>query len=97
MSPACGGMGFGMKVSPNPAKGNIYVTIEGYADANKKHQIEKTIFQLYELNSGNLVKRWTVNKPVNRQRLDIYGIKPGLYILVAQNGKQLQTQKVIVE
>jgi hypothetical protein len=92
----CGWMGFKMHVSPNPAKDNIYVTIEDDKSAKSVNKQENVLFQLFDINKTILVRQWNAEGIINKKQLSVNGIKAGLYILVAQKGKLRQTKQILI-
>lgn len=97
MSPACGGMGFRMSASPNPATNYINVTIDKEtADVAKLSKSEKITYRLYDINSAAIIKQWIFDNTSSKQQLNVSGIKGGHYILVAQKGKYQQTTQILI-
>ncbi len=97
MSPACGGMGFRMTASPNPATNYINVTIDKEtADVVKMSKSEKITYRLYDINSATIIKQWIFDNTSNIHQLNVSDIKRGHYILVAQKGKYQRTKQVLI-
>ena len=100
--------GFGrVAVSPNPTKDILNVNIT--KEINNSNDVvrkvtNKTIlsgkinFKLADINTNQVLKRWTLNesKTIN-YNLDIRGLKAGVYILTAERNGESSTTKVIVQ
>jgi hypothetical protein len=100
--------GFGrIAVSPNPTKDVLNVSIikevKTQENANndeilKAKQNGKTNFAIADINSNQILKRWTFNESKNLiYNLDIRGLKAGVYILTAERNGETTTTKVIIQ
>jgi len=97
MSPACGGMGFRMTASPNPAINYINVTIDKEtADVVKLSKIETISYRLYDINSATIIKQWVFDNTSNKHQLNVNDVKEGHYILVVQKDKYQRTTQIII-
>jgi len=100
--------GFGrVAVSPNPANDNLNVTIIKEAissnDIDKENQNKltvtgKTNFSISDINTNQVLKRWTFNESkLMNYNLDIRGLKAGVYVLTTERNGETTTTKVIVQ
>lgn len=88
--------GLRMMVSPNPAKGQINVTID--EKANKKGVAENIKMELLQFNTGAKQKQWSFDNSNQKQfTLGLQGIRKGVYILKVTKGKLSQSVKIIIE
>lgn len=94
MHGSCDNGNYRMSVSPNPAKGEIFVTIKNITSKNIEN--EKIDFVLYDFLTRNVVKRWTALSGQSQFKLNIIGIKAGQYVLESNKGKLRQTQLIII-
>ena len=87
-----------INVNPNPASGNLYVTIEdpqqATADGNKKENIR---LMLYDFNRGTAVRTWTVDNYKTKYQLNIAGVKPGHYVLTVKKGSTSLSKHIQVK
>lgn len=87
-----------INVNPNPASGNLNVTIEdpqkATTDGNKK---ESTRFMLYDFNRGTIVRTWTVDNYKTKHQLNIAGVQPGHYVLTVTKGKTSVSKHIQVK
>jgi lysyl endopeptidase len=90
-------IGFRVQVSPNPAKGTLYVTIAGEDQKTAKQQPAVTQLTLREVISARIVKQWTVAGNQKQLSLNLTGIKKGNYMLTVQQGINKQSKQIIVE
>lgn len=94
-----GGEGGGLQVvvAPNPAHGNLNVTIESNKPSLKAAAgNEKVVYAIYDVGRSQLIRQWTRNDD-KTQSLDIQGIKPGQYILHVTKGKLKQSKHIIIK
>jgi len=100
--------GFGrIAITPNPTKNIIKVTI--FKEANKPLDINtkkdneikvvgKTNFTLFDINTNQVIKKWTFNESVmTTYTLNIKDIKAGIYILASERNGETSTTKVIIQ
>jgi hypothetical protein len=88
--------GLRMMVSPNPAKGQVNVTID--EKGNKKEVLEDIKMELLQFNTGAKQKQWSFGKSNQKQfTLGLQGIRKGVYILKVTKGKQSRSVKIIIE
>lgn len=86
---------------PNPASGKINVTLSNDNSVLNKQVPEKTsslpVFELYHLTTGKRIRSWKPESLVNNIRqLNIEGVVPGQYVLVAiVEGKKVTTHVII--
>lgn len=90
-------IGFRVQVSPNPAKGTLYVTIAGEDQKTAKQQPAVTQLTLHEVISARIVKQWTVAGNQKQLSLNLAGVKKGNYMLTVQRGTNRQSKQIIVE
>ncbi len=104
------GMSFRMAASPNPASGNINVTIQKITDSSElaKQPVQEmarssnsagiTRLSLYDFNSNALVKEWKYDEiELMNFHLNIAGIKKGIYVLKMERDNNTTSTKVIVQ
>jgi hypothetical protein len=105
----CGG--FSMAVSPNPAQEDINLSISSTTESKAAVTTEvnstpiktfdskgKTIITLFEINTSTLVKQWKYNESKNpNYRLNINGLRKGVYVLQVDRDNQTATTKIIIE
>jgi Secretion system C-terminal sorting domain len=80
------------KLSPNPSQGQVSLVL------NPK---QETLVRVNIFNAaGNLMKQGLINKKLmpgqQSVSLDISGLKPGVYIVEVQEGKQSSKQKLVI-
>ena len=80
-----------IKVFPNPVmKGEVFIDLGSFASS------QKVIINLYDL-SGKIVKTLNQNTQNNNLiSLDLYGLKPSIYMLKIQKGNSFKTVKLVV-
>ncbi|HZK70794.1 MAG TPA: T9SS type A sorting domain-containing protein [Clostridia bacterium] len=103
------GYSFSMTASPNPAKGNINLTITKTFDtssslaknqslAKAKVSTNKTILSLYDVNSNILIKQWSYNETdATNYNLNIIGVKTGWYVLKMDRDNSVKTTKIFIQ
>ncbi|MGN6531087.1 MAG: T9SS type A sorting domain-containing protein [Ginsengibacter sp.] len=95
-------------VSPNPASNNINVGITEVVDttgkmANTQKQLSATTsgitkLYLYDFNTGALIKEWNFNEmKSSNYKLNIAGVKTGVYLLKMERNNKTTSQKIIIE
>jgi hypothetical protein len=89
--------GFRMAVYPNPASGEINVSIDEESEELKKiPKTEKLTYQLVDIKNSNIVKSWSLDNTNTKQKLDVTDVKPDQYILIVTKGKYKKAMKVII-
>lgn len=101
---------FRINASPNPANGNINVSITKVSDTKdlSKQQFQplaestksagKTRIYLYNFNTNALVKEWSYSETnVMNYNLSIVGVKPGWYILKMDRDNTTTTTKILIK
>ena len=89
---------FTISSSPNPAERELYVTIANETPEVKAlSKSESVIFSLSEFFTGQVVKQWNFKNDQNQQKLNIWGVRPGQYMLTVSKGKYKQSTKVIIK
>ena len=89
---------FNLQVSPNPASTDLFVTI-----TREKPEVKalkpsaRVTYILYDLNRTRAVKQWTFANDQKQHKLNVSGVKPGQYILVANKGKYQQSTQVLIK
>lgn len=96
--PVCEQGMFMFSVSPNPASGQLTVTLESSQAETAKTNSQKdpVIYRLYNFNMTSVVKTWQFDTNQTKRTLNIEGIKPGQYVLLVTKGQQRQTKQVII-
>jgi Secretion system C-terminal sorting domain len=89
--------GYRIAVSPNPAKGNMTISLTDEMPTDKSSTQVPVTMTLYNINSTLQVKRWTFQTTQKNYSLNLQGIRMGQYILVVEKGKDRQSQKVTIE
>lgn len=100
--------GFGrVAINPNPAKEILNVTIKKETNisanvnnrqSNKTTLSGKTNFVISEINTNQILKRWSFNEAkLMNYNLDIRGFKAGVYILITERNGETLTNKVIIQ
>lgn len=90
--------GFSILVSPNPAEGDLNVVFDKESPAVKAlSKSESVVYRLYDLNRASLINSWTFDNSRNQQKLNVRGIKAGLYILIVTKGKYRESAQVIIK
>lgn len=79
-----------MKVFPIPASHNITVSFDAYSAGKVDIVITN------QLGQEELRRKVSVNNGVNFNTIDITKLKPGVYYVKVNNGKEVQSQKIIV-
>ncbi len=74
-----------IRVYPNPSNGPVWVEL----DAN----MQATQVKVYDAR-GAVVKTQTVDKQIDKVRLDMEGIEPGIYYIVVNAGDKTYTAKL---
>lgn len=93
--PPCGS--FRIYSSPNPASDNMYVTIEDESMTSKeKINDQKIKIELYDFNSGQVIKQWSFDALENEFKLNVKELKKGQYILRIVRNKIQKTKQVII-
>lgn len=89
---------FMVLVSPNPAKDNLFVTIdEESPDVKALGREENISMALYDFNTNILVKKYDFKNNQNKFSLNISGLKKGQYIIVVNKAKYQQSKQIIIE
>lgn len=90
---------YSMSVSPNPVASEIVATVQSQnvKAKEKDKKIEKIDFTLYDVNTGMVVKRWSLQNGQKQYRLTISGIKKGQYVLQAAIGTSKPSVKIILK
>ena len=95
---SCPWLRYGMLVSPNPGKDELVVSIgKGKAGLPVTGKKERVQYKLYEISRTMLVKEWSFDSFLQQQRLNVRGIRPGLYLLMLVKGGYRESVKVIIE
>ncbi|MBI1780983.1 MAG: trypsin-like peptidase domain-containing protein [Sphingobacteriales bacterium] len=100
--------GFGrVAVSPNPTKDILNVSISKETtdsettlskELNKIISSGKTNFTISDINTSQVLKRWTFNESkLMNYNLDIRGLKAGVYVLTTERNGKTITTKVVVQ
>ena len=85
-------------VSPNPAKDNLFVTIDEESPEVKSLSQEENIsMALYDFNTNILVKKYDFKTNQKKFSLPLTGLPAGKYVLVVKKGTQYKTTQVIVQ
>ena len=80
----------GMKVYPVPASNAVTISFDAYAKGNAD------IVIINQLGQQVLVKKVIVNNGTNFNTIDVSVLKSGVYTLKVNNGKEIQTKKMII-
>src|ERR1035437_7701553 len=80
----------GMKVYPVPASNAVTISFDAYAKGNAD------IIIINQLGQQVLVKKVIVNNGTNFNTIDVSVLKSGVYTLKVNNGKEIQTKKMII-
>jgi lysyl endopeptidase len=102
---------FRLSVSPNPANGNMVVSLaqatDDKADASEEAPINplrkvaskgQTVLSLFELNTTMPVRQWKYNETaINRYNIDLTGLRKGTYLLQVDRDNQTKVIKVVVQ
>lgn len=94
---SCGGCCMRLQVSPNPAKGILYVTVTDEDQKTARQSTDAYQITLREVISGRTVKQWKLNGNQKQLALNLTGIKKGNYMLTVQKGTNKQSKQIIVE
>ncbi len=88
----------GISISPNPAKGDLYVEIKDENPEIKTLARKRSIkYELYDVYSKQVLRQWIFKNDLNKRTLNIRGIKKGIYVLQITRGNQVQSAKVVIE
>ncbi len=88
----CPPCGFKVVASPNPAKNDITVTLPGYV-SKKKGPLK---FSLIDAVNATPVKTWSLPEQP-QYKLRVSGVRKGNYLLVADDGIEKVTGRVMIE
>jgi Secretion system C-terminal sorting domain/Fibronectin type III domain len=80
----------GIKLYPVPASTAITISFDAYAKSNAD------IIIINQLGQQVLVKKVIVNNGTNFNTIDVSVLKSGVYTLKINNGKEIQTKKMII-
>ncbi|MCD4665809.1 MAG: T9SS type A sorting domain-containing protein [Bacteroidales bacterium] len=78
-----------LRIYPNPTSGKLYLNLEEYSD-------EQVLIEIYD--SGNrLVKTFSIrqNNSISSKSIDITELKTGLYLIKANIGDKIFTNKIL--
>jgi predicted Zn-dependent protease len=90
--------GFRVGVSPNPVKTESFttITLEEIKDL-KMASNEKINFVLFNIYTGQIVKKWALPGGQTQYRLNLTGVKRGQYILQTIVGKVKKAKPIMIE
>ncbi len=89
---------FSIQTSPNPVSSDLYVTIDKEKNEVKALKTsEKVRFVLYDFNSAQLVKQWSLDNDLMQYKLSVAGIRHGQYILAVTKGKYRESTQIIIK
>ncbi len=95
---SCPWLRLGMLVSPNPGKDELVVSFgkdkTGLPVTGKKERVQ---YRLYDMGRAMPVKEWVFDSFLPQQRLNVRGLKPGLYLLMLVKDGHRESVKVILE
>ena len=80
----------GLKVFPVPAINQITVSFDGYAIGTTDIIITNQVGQEVAR------KKVSVSEGINSNNIDVTALKTGVYFVKVNNGKELQTKKVVI-
>ena len=80
----------GLKLYPVPASTAVTVSFDGYAKGNAD------IIILNQVGQQVLFKKVIVNNGINFNTIDVSALKSGVYTVKVNNGKEIQTKKMII-
>ena len=86
------------QVSPNPAKGDLFVTV-GYSsdEAKKQRTVQIMHASLYDFYTNQLVRSWDLKTGQKQYRLNVAGLKRGQYVLRIVSGNEKISKQVLVD
>ncbi|WP_276481324.1 M43 family zinc metalloprotease [Paraflavitalea pollutisoli] len=94
----CPDCGFRVQASPNPAVGDINVTLEDItADAKALSRSAPVKYVLYDFNQTRAIRQWTFDNGQGKRSLNIRGLKSGQYVLVVTKGKYRKSTRIIIK
>lgn len=100
---------YSIVASPNPAKGTINVNVTTVPDtvtvigSQQKMALTSnttgiTIMSLYDFNTNALVKQWTYQEiNASGYKLNVAGVKSGIYVLKIERDNKSSTTKIILQ
>ncbi|MBO9561969.1 MAG: T9SS type A sorting domain-containing protein [Niastella sp.] len=94
----CPDCGFRLLAAPNPAEGDINVSIENVApDVKALSRNAEVKYVLYDFTQARAVRQWTFDNGQSKRTLNVRGLKSGQYVLVVTKGKFRQSTKIIIK
>ena len=95
---SCSECAFSLSASPNPAQGDVTVTIEQEKPEVKAlSKSVKVNYVLYDFKRTQIVKQWSFDNRQNQRTLSVRGFGSGQYLLVVTKGKYRQTKQIFIK
>lgn len=89
---------FAIMASPNPTDGDLHIKlIKEKPEVAALSKTENIRMVLTEMSTQKTMKQWTFKNDTNQFKLDVRGIKPGLYILNVYKGKYKQSKQILIK
>lgn len=89
---------FSITASPNPVREDLYVETN-----NEKQEVknlgkdEDVQITLHDFYTKQIVGQWKFKNDLKRYKLNVRGLKKGMYVLLISKGKYRQSKQIIIE
>ena len=95
----CSGVGwYRVTASPNPTKDDLNIIIDDEKEEVKNLSKNEAVkMSLYNLYTKQIVRLWEFKNDQSLHKLNVRGLKKGMYVLVVSKGKYQQSKQIIIE
>ncbi len=93
----CPPCSYRMAISPNPAKGQMNISLDNSLLAKEGKQNSNVIFKLVKAGNSQIIRQWSFTNNQKVYSINITGIRKGIYILEMSAGNEKESKQVVIE